>query len=82
MMLLSVRRQAVRNPALATPTLVIGAGAVGEHLVERLSSDPRYGLRPGRVPGLKPAPLIGSFKHAGRSAARWYQGPSRHDRDD
>ena len=46
MMLLSVRRQAVRNPALATPTLVIGAGAVGEHLVKRLSSDPRYGLRP------------------------------------
>jgi exopolysaccharide biosynthesis polyprenyl glycosylphosphotransferase len=45
-MLLSVRRQAVRNPALATPTLVIGAGAVGEHLVKRLSSDPRYGLRP------------------------------------
>ena len=45
-MLLSVRRQAVRNPALATPTLVIGAGAVGEHLVKRLASDPRYGLRP------------------------------------
>ena len=45
-MLLSVRRQAVRNPALATPTLVIGAGAVGEHLVKRLSADPRYGLRP------------------------------------
>ena len=45
-MLLSVRRQAVRNPALATPTLVIGAGAVGEHLVRRLYSDPRYGLRP------------------------------------
>jgi exopolysaccharide biosynthesis polyprenyl glycosylphosphotransferase len=45
-MLLSVRRQAVRNPALATPTLVVGAGAVGEHLVKRLASDPRYGLRP------------------------------------
>jgi exopolysaccharide biosynthesis polyprenyl glycosylphosphotransferase len=25
---------------------VIGAGAVGEHLVKRLSADPRYGLRP------------------------------------
>ena len=45
-MLLSVRRQAVRNEALATPTLVVGAGIVGEHLVKRLVSDPRYGLRP------------------------------------
>jgi exopolysaccharide biosynthesis polyprenyl glycosylphosphotransferase len=45
-MLLSVRRQAIRNPALATPTLVVGAGAVGEHLVRRLASDTRYGLRP------------------------------------
>src|SRR5438477_693830 len=45
-MLLSVRRQAVRNQALATPTLVVGAGVVGEHLVKRLVSDARYGLRP------------------------------------
>src|SRR5690348_1760340 len=45
-MMLSIRRQAVRNPALATPTLVIGAGSVGEQLVKRLSADPRYGLRP------------------------------------
>jgi exopolysaccharide biosynthesis polyprenyl glycosylphosphotransferase len=45
-MLLSVRRQAIRNPALATPTLVVGAGAVGERLVRRLAADTRYGLRP------------------------------------
>ncbi len=44
--LLSVRRQAVRNAALATPTLVVGAGVVGEHLVKRLVADRRYGLRP------------------------------------
>ena len=37
---------ATRNPSLATPTLVIGAGAVGGQLVRRLASDPRYGLRP------------------------------------
>ena len=44
--LLSVRRQAVRAEAFATPTLIIGAGMVGEHLVRRLVSEPRYGLRP------------------------------------
>jgi FlaA1/EpsC-like NDP-sugar epimerase len=40
--LLSVRRQAVRIEALATPTLVIGAGVVGDHLVKRLLDEPRY----------------------------------------
>ncbi len=44
--LLSVRRQAVRTDAFAAPTLIVGAGAVGEHLVERLQGDRRYGLRP------------------------------------
>jgi exopolysaccharide biosynthesis polyprenyl glycosylphosphotransferase len=75
-MLLSVRRQALRNPALATPTLVIGAGAVGEQLVKRLSSDPRYGLRPvGFLDSDPPpssdlsstpvAPLLGGTKDLG-----------------
>ena len=44
--LLSVRRHALRSDALATPTLVVGAGNVGEHLVKRLLGEPRYGLRP------------------------------------
>jgi exopolysaccharide biosynthesis polyprenyl glycosylphosphotransferase len=44
--LLSVRRQAIRTDAFATPTLIVGAGLVGEHLVRRLVSEPRYGLRP------------------------------------
>jgi exopolysaccharide biosynthesis polyprenyl glycosylphosphotransferase len=44
--LLSVRRQAMRIEALATPTLIIGAGVVGEHLVKRLVGEPSYGLRP------------------------------------
>ena len=46
MVLLSVRRQAIRTDAFATPTLIVGAGLVGEHLVRRLVSEPRYGLRP------------------------------------
>ena len=45
-MMLMFRRQALRNQELATPTLIVGAGAVGEHLVKRLDGDTRYGLRP------------------------------------
>jgi exopolysaccharide biosynthesis polyprenyl glycosylphosphotransferase len=44
--LLSIRKQAVRTGALATPTLIVGAGVVGEHVVRRLVDEPRYGLRP------------------------------------
>ncbi len=44
--LTSVRSAAMRVPALVTPTLVIGAGKVGDHLVRRLLTEPRYGLRP------------------------------------
>jgi exopolysaccharide biosynthesis polyprenyl glycosylphosphotransferase len=46
LVLLSIRRQALRTEALATPTLVVGAGVVGEQVVRRLSSETRYGLRP------------------------------------
>ena len=41
-----IRRHAVRNKALATPTLVVGAGVIGGHLVKRLIAEPGYGLRP------------------------------------
>jgi exopolysaccharide biosynthesis polyprenyl glycosylphosphotransferase len=44
--LISVRRQAMRDEAIATPTLIVGAGMIGAHLVKRLSGEPRYGLRP------------------------------------
>jgi len=44
--LLSIRRHAVRSPRLATPTLIVGAGIVGSHLVRRLTADLNYGLRP------------------------------------
>jgi exopolysaccharide biosynthesis polyprenyl glycosylphosphotransferase len=42
----SVRSQALSNRALAIPTLIVGAGTVGDHLVNRLTGDARYGLRP------------------------------------
>ncbi len=56
--LIWVRRQAVRNQALATPTLILGAGRVGEWLCRRLSSQPAYGLRP--VGFLDAHPLLGT----------------------
>jgi exopolysaccharide biosynthesis polyprenyl glycosylphosphotransferase len=46
MMLLAIRRKAVRSETFATPTLIVGAGVVGDHLVKRLIGEPRYGLRP------------------------------------
>jgi exopolysaccharide biosynthesis polyprenyl glycosylphosphotransferase len=42
----SIRAQAVRNLALATPTLIVGAGVIGEQLVKRFTSDRGYGVRP------------------------------------
>jgi exopolysaccharide biosynthesis polyprenyl glycosylphosphotransferase len=53
--LLSCRRYAMAKHALATPTLIVGAGTVGTHLARRLLSDPGYGLRP--VGFLDTAPL-------------------------
>ena len=70
--LLSVRRQAIRTRAFATPTLIVGAGQVGEHLVKRLSSDPTYGLRP--VGYLDDDPLL-SFPPAGRESLPILGGP-------
>jgi exopolysaccharide biosynthesis polyprenyl glycosylphosphotransferase len=63
LVLLSIRKQAVRNTALATPTLVVGAGIVGGQLVRRLVDEPRYGLRPVGFLDSDPLPGVrgGSF---------------------
>jgi exopolysaccharide biosynthesis polyprenyl glycosylphosphotransferase len=45
-MLVSLHRQAMRSDAFATPTLIVGAGVVGDRLVNRLLGEPGYGLRP------------------------------------
>ena len=42
----SLRRQAMRTDAFSTPTLVVGAGVIGSHLVMRLAAERGYGLRP------------------------------------
>jgi len=59
LVLRSVRSQVVRNQALGTPTLILGGGVVGQHLVKRLTDDPRYGLRPVGVLDSDPMPTVG-----------------------
>lgn len=44
--LVSVRTQAASHTATAVPTLIVGAGSVGELIVKRISDNPRLGLRP------------------------------------
>jgi exopolysaccharide biosynthesis polyprenyl glycosylphosphotransferase len=41
-----MRRLAHVNGLLGTPTLIVGAGAIGVHLARRLETYPSYGLRP------------------------------------
>jgi exopolysaccharide biosynthesis polyprenyl glycosylphosphotransferase len=57
--LVSIRRQALHSEALATPTLIVGAGLVGEHLVKRLRAESRYGLRPVGFIDSDPLPRTG-----------------------
>ncbi len=56
--LASVRVQARRNHALATPTLILGSGVVAERLVKRLTSDRGYGLRPVGFLDSDPMPTL------------------------
>jgi exopolysaccharide biosynthesis polyprenyl glycosylphosphotransferase len=61
--LLWYRRYVLSTRAAGAPTLIVGAGVVGERLAMRLVADPGYGLRP--VGFLDTAPLPGH--NAGRS---------------
>ena len=62
--LLSVRSQAIANRTLAMPTLIVGAGIVGDHLASRLSGDARYGLRPVGFLDADPLPRSGRSEAA------------------
>ena len=57
--LLSARKHAAQTGALATPTLIVGAGVIGEQLVKRLHEDPTYGLRPVGYLDADPLPRTG-----------------------
>jgi exopolysaccharide biosynthesis polyprenyl glycosylphosphotransferase len=55
LILLLLRRRARFAAARSTPTLIVGAGAIGSQIVHRLRTEPRYGLRPvGFVDGDPP----------------------------
>ena len=56
MVLFASRRYVLSNQALATPTLIVGAGPVGAHLAMRLFADPAYGLRPAGFLDTDPMP--------------------------
>jgi len=63
--LLSVHRRAMRSEAYAMPTLIVGAGLIGSHLVKRLVGEPSIGLRP--VGFLDSDPLPGTEPETGPS---------------
>jgi exopolysaccharide biosynthesis polyprenyl glycosylphosphotransferase len=57
--LFSLRRQAMRTDAFSTPTLIVGAGVIGSHLVMRLATERGYGLRPVGFLDADPMPATG-----------------------
>jgi exopolysaccharide biosynthesis polyprenyl glycosylphosphotransferase len=57
--LVSIRRQAASTERFGTPTLIVGAGVVGAHLVKRLTGDAGYGLRPVGFLDADPLPQNG-----------------------
>ena len=44
--IMTMRRRTLRSSLWARPTIIVGAGAVGESLAKRLLDEPSYGLRP------------------------------------
>lgn len=56
MILVSLRRQAIR--ANGTPTVIVGAGAIGSQLAKRLLDEPGYGLRPVGFIDADPLPTL------------------------
>jgi exopolysaccharide biosynthesis polyprenyl glycosylphosphotransferase len=62
--LLAVRKRAQRTGVHSTPTLVVGAGLVGEQIVRRLTGELGYGLRPVGFLDSDPLPRpAGSVSH-------------------
>src|SRR5437588_673152 len=52
----SIRRHALAFEAFASPTLIVGAGLVGQQLTHRLQEDRTYGLRPVGMIDADPLP--------------------------
>jgi exopolysaccharide biosynthesis polyprenyl glycosylphosphotransferase len=63
-MFAAIRSQAVRADAMATPTVIVGAGMIGAQLVKRLVEDPSYGLRPVAFVDSNPMPTPIASAHS------------------
>jgi exopolysaccharide biosynthesis polyprenyl glycosylphosphotransferase len=57
-MLFMVRREAIRSEAFSVPTLIVGAGMIGMHLLRRLMSEKIYGFRPIGFLDANPLPML------------------------
>ena len=78
--LLGYRRYVLSTRAAGSPTLIVGAGVVGERLATRLAADPGYGLRPvgfldteplsGRNAVRAPVPVLGGQHDLTQAIAR------------
>ena len=58
--MLSLRRRALRSGRFSIPTLIVGAGVMGSHLVMRLAAESEYGLRPVGFIDTHPLPRVGA----------------------
>lgn len=63
LVLLRAYRYGERNPEVAAPTLIVGAGVVARRLAARLINNPSYGLRPVGV--LDSDPLLSTNRPTG-----------------
>jgi len=62
--LVSLRTHAIETNGLAVPTLIVGAGSVGELVVKRISENPSFGLRPVGFLDADPMPVAASARRA------------------
>jgi exopolysaccharide biosynthesis polyprenyl glycosylphosphotransferase len=56
LVLRSTQRHIISLPGFGTPTLIVGAGLVGQQVARRLIAEPTYGLRPVGVIDADPLP--------------------------
>jgi exopolysaccharide biosynthesis polyprenyl glycosylphosphotransferase len=56
----SLLRHARSSLTITTPTLIVGAGIVGDHVIRLLTERPEYGLRPVGVLDASPPPSRGA----------------------
>ena len=61
----SIRMRLLRDGTIGTPTLIVGAGVIGEHLTRRLLENPFYGLKPVGLLDSDPLPRKNSELRSG-----------------